>query len=215
MKKLFIFDFDGTLVNTLTDVSICFNKALEYYGFNTHPIEKYEELVGGNLDSIVKNILPNGYVTQDNINKLKLKYKEIYESFEKPNTKMFDGIEDFLRKLQSSGVRIAINSNKSQHILESTCKKIFPNINFDGIIGYVENVPSKPDPSGVYKLMELNCVSKEETIYIGDGETDVRTAENAGVDSVLVTWGKLGNTLKEDQAVKFVACKVEDLFRLI
>jgi len=92
MRKLLIFDCDGTLVDTVKDVAICFNGALEYYGFPTYPIDDYGGIVGGNLETIVTRLLPENARTTENVEKVKTKYRALYSASDKPNTKPFEGI---------------------------------------------------------------------------------------------------------------------------
>ena len=215
MKKLLIFDFDGTLVDTITDAALCFNRALERYGFEPYPVSDYGRVVGGNLDVIFSKLLKEENRTEENIEKLKNSYREIYLNDNKPNTVPFDGITTLLELLKSKGCYIAINTNKAQPLVEDLCHKIFPSINFDGIVGFVEGYPSKPNPYGVNKLMSENKVTKEQTIYIGDGKTDIETAKKAGIDCIFVTWGQGEKNLIYDDNVSFIANSVEDLFRIL
>lgn len=214
MKKLAIFDFDGTLVDTITDVGHCFNKTLEYFGFKPFPLEQYGKVVGGNLEVIFSKLLDENDRTEENILKLKEKYREVYSLDEKPNTKPFEGVIGVLEKLTSHGVLIAINTNKAQVLTEQLCEKLFKKINFVDVIGYCDDRPCKPDPCAVNKLMSANNVDASGTVYIGDGLTDIKTAENAGIDCVLVSWGQGDvETLKKEAAVSFVANSPGDILR--
>lgn len=215
-KKLVIFDFDGTLVDTIIDAGRCFNKALESFGFRTYPVEDYGNIVGGNLDVIFSKLLDQQYQTAENIANLKAKYREIYSLDEKPNTKPFDGILHVLRKLNKDGISIAINTNKAQILVDELCKKEFPDIKFAAVFGYHDGIPSKPDPYAVNETMKLCNVSASETIYIGDGLTDVKTAQNANIDCILVTWGQGDvKTILEEHQNLFVANAPEEIFKFL
>ena len=215
MKKLLIFDFDGTLVNTITDVALCFNRALERYGFEPYPVSDYGRVVGGNLDVIFSKLLKEEHRTNENIEKLKNAYREIYLNDDKSNTVPFNGITTLLESLKNKGYYVAINTNKAQPLVDNLCRKIFPHINFDGIVGFVEGRPSKPDSYGINKLISANNVTKEQTIYIGDGKTDIETAKRAGIDCIFVTWGQGEKSLMYDDSVNFVAHSAEDIFRFL
>lgn len=217
MKKLVIFDLDGTLIDTLIDAVRCFNKVLEHFGFKTYSIEEYGYLFGGNLEVIFSKILEEKYRTKEIISKLKNKYREIYALDPKPNTKPFDGIMDVLKKLNADeNISIAINTNKSQVLAEKLCENIFAEINFSGIFGYTEDRPSKPNPYAVYELMKINSVLPHETIYVGDSITDVKTAKNADVDCVFVNWknSDISDFLAENN-VSFVANVPADILKFL
>lgn len=215
-KKLVIFDFDGTLVDTIIDAARCFNKALECFGFKTYPIEQYGNIVGGNLDVIFAKLLDKHFQTEENLSNLKAKYREIYSSDEKPNTKPFDGILTVLEKLTQDRIFIAINTNKAQVLVDTLCAKVFPTIKFTAIYGYSDGKPSKPDPHAVNEIMKICDVNKNETIYVGDGVTDIKTANNAEVDCILVTWGQ-GNVreIQKENKGLFVANKPSDILSFL
>lgn len=129
MKKLCIFDFDGTLVNTITDVALSFNKALKKCGFKEHDLKEYKHFVGGNLENVVSKVLGENR-TEENISKVKNIYLDIYSKSDKINTKPYENIKETLQELQNKKVKIAINTNKKQELTEELCKKMFPEINF-------------------------------------------------------------------------------------
>lgn len=217
MKKLVIFDLDGTLIDTIIDAGRCFNKVLERFGFKTYPLEQYGCLVGGNLEVIFSNLLEEQYRTEEIISKLKNKYREVYALDPKPNTKPFDGVLDVLKKLsERKDISIAINTNKSQVLAEKLCKEMFSDVNFSGIFGYVDDRPSKPDPYAVNELMKINNVLPEEAIYVGDSLTDIKTAQNAGIDCVFVNWLNADiSALLEENNVRFVANVPEDILAFL
>lgn len=199
--KLCIFDFDGTLVNTIIDVAICFNKALKAYGFKEYNIREYNHLVGGDLETVVSKLLTEENRNEKNIYNVRNYYYDLYSKSKKENTKPYPYIIELLKELQEKKIKIGINTNKKQELTESLCKKFFPNINFIKIIGYSNTYPSKPNPEGVYSIIKEANSSKKGTLYIGDGNTDIETAKNAKIDMALVTWGQ--NT-EEDLNNKYV-----------
>lgn len=218
MKKVCIFDFDGTLVNTITDVAICFNQTLEKFGYNSHPIELYKNFIGGNLETVIGRLLKYNQtkkVTDEDVKNIKEYYSNLYLNSKKENTKPYDGIMDLLIKLQENNIFLAINTNKKQILTEELCKKFFKDIKFEKIIGYKENYPSKPDPTGVYEIVETLNLEKQDAVYIGDTISDVKTAENAGIDAVFVEWGQGKEEDKNSDAVKLIVNKTEDIYNFI
>lgn len=206
MKKLMIFDFDGTLVDTITDVAISFNGALEKCGFPQYPLEEYGRLVGGNLETIVSRLLPQDCVTPENVERVKAMYRTIYKNSPKPNTKPYPGIEQLLLSLRQAGCTLAVNSNKGQELLEDMVSRIFPENPFAAVVGYLESRPSKPDPFGVDLICRECGESLENAVYVGDGASDIRTAENAGIPCVFVTWGQGSQKDSEDP---YISCRAE------
>ena len=216
MKKVCVFDFDGTLLNTVEDAAICYNKALELYGFKTHPIEQYGSFFGGNIDTIVKKILKgNKNVTQEDRDNVKQAYINLYLNSEKVNTRPYDGIVELLKNLQKNEIKIAINTNKRQVLVDELCEKYFQNIKFEKIIGNIENYPPKPDPQAVYDILEHCNEEKCNAVYIGDGKTDIITASNAGIDMIFVKWGQGKEEDINNSVVKAVVSKPEDIYNYI
>lgn len=188
MKKLAIFDFDGTMFNSIDDVIICFNKALTLHGFPTLTYDEYLDVLGGNIDEVVAMILKDGN-TPENIKLIKDSYGKLYSESEKENSKPFPDIHRVLKSLQEAGIVIAVNSNRKNDSLNYFIEKDFSDIDFAAIEGHNPAHPSKPDPFAVNRIMKKANVSKEESLYIGDSSTDIKTARNAGIECIIVKWG--------------------------
>ncbi|WP_407379794.1 HAD family hydrolase [Methanobrevibacter sp.] len=188
MKKLYIFDFDGTLFDTVHDVVICLNEALSVNNFPTLSDSEYVERLGGNINEIVSLVLKDQN-TPENIELIKKTYTPLYDDSPKDKSVPFDGIRQLLEKLQDSGALIAINSNRTTQSIKHFTDKFLKDIDFILIEGHNENYPSKPSPIGVNRIIDKADVSLDEAIYIGDSITDIKTAQNAGVDCVIVKWG--------------------------
>ncbi len=188
MKKLYIFDFDGTLFDTVHDVVICLNEALSVNNFPTLSDSEYVERLGGNINEIVSLVLKDKN-TPENIELIKNTYQPLYDDSPKEKSVPFDGVNELLEYLQDNGALLAINSNRTTESIKHFTDKFLSDIDFLLIEGHNENYPSKPSPIGVNKIIDKAGVSSDEVIYIGDSITDIKTAKNAGVDCVIVTWG--------------------------
>lgn len=188
MKRLAIFDFDGTLFNSVDDVIICFNKALAKLDFPTLTRDELIGCLGGNIDEIISLVLKDNN-TPENIELLKDTYLNIYYPSKKENTLPFPNAHELLRQLQDNGTILAINSNRFSDSLEYFVERFFSDIDFIEIEGHNYDTPSKPSPVGVNNIIKKAEVAKEEALYIGDSATDIKTAENAGIDCIIVKWG--------------------------
>lgn len=188
MKKLAIFDFDGTIVDSVKDVVIHLNEALSLHGFSTLTSDEYVKYLGGNVDEIVSLVLEDKS-SPENIKLVKDTYLDIYYSSKKENTLPYPKSHEILHKLQDMGVILAINSNRFNDSIQTFVDRFFYDINFLVIIGHDFDYPSKPDPYGVNEIVKMADVSLDETIYIGDSNTDILTAKNAGIDCLVVSWG--------------------------
>ena len=208
MLKLVIFDFDGTLVDTIQDVAICFNEALRFYGFPEWTLDDMCTLIGGDLETIVSKLLPKNEVSRTNIDNVKAKYRELYLAYDKPNSLPYPGIMDMLNELKQKNIKIAVNSNKGQMLLDNMVSKIFGHAFFDCVVGYSEERPSKPDPFGVELILKETNIEREMAIYVGDGASDIKTAYNSGIPCCFVTWGQ-GNDVRKES--KFEVNTVEEL----
>lgn len=186
--KLAIFDFDGTLFDSITDVMICFNEVLASHGFPTLTREEFIICLGGNIDEIVSLILGEN-ATPENISLIKEEYGKLYSTSDKKHTLPFEGCLDVLRQLMDENVLLAINSNRTTSSIRFFVEKFFSEIDFLSIEGHNPPYPSKPNPYGVEKILKIVNVAPEDAVYIGDSIKDIQTAQNAGIDCVIVSWG--------------------------
>lgn len=206
MKRLAIFDFDGTLMDSVDDVVMSFNKALAMYDLPTLTREDYIGYLGGNIDDIVSLVLGDK-CTPENMDSFKKVYLNFYESSKKEATVPFPESHDTLERLQRNGVLLAINSNRFTYSIEYFASQFFDDIGFIAIEGHELDFPSKPDPYGINKIIKEADVTPDEAIYIGDSITDIETAKNAGIDCVIVKWG-YGN--RQDWENDYILEAVDD-----
>lgn len=214
MKKLYIFDFDGTLFDSIHDVLICFNKTLTVYDFPTLTREQLIPCLGGNIDEIVSLVLGENS-SPENIEKVKETYLGFYNPSKKELTVPFDGAYEVLKKLQDKNILLGVNSNRLTYSLKELVEKYFQDINFIGIEGHNYDNPSKPDPFGANNIIKKAGVDLSEAVYIGDSITDIITAQNAGIDCILVSWGYAKKEDFENDYVLDVINNIHDLLNFI
>ena len=189
MKRLVIFDLDGTLLNTIEDLGEAANYALEKTGYPTHSIASYPYFVGNGVSKLLQRVLPEDARTEENVNELRKYFMEYYEVHNTDNTKPYPGITELLEQLQDDGVKLAVASNKYDSAVKKLITHYFPQIKWAAIEGQKEGVPVKPDPSIVFEILSKCPTKKSDVLYIGDSGVDMETARRACVTSCGVTWG--------------------------
>ena len=187
MVKAILFDLDGTLLHTLPDLCACMNAALRHYRFPAITLEQTRAFVGHGGREFMRRALPPD--RRDLADECYAYYREIHVRWKNENTKMFEGEAQFLKDLERRGVKKAIVTNKAQNSTEVLCRTLLGGYSFDVVIGNDEKFPAKPDPSGTLAVLEKLGVRKEKAVFVGDGDTDVQTARNAGIRCVSVLWG--------------------------
>lgn len=189
MKKLVVFDLDGTLVDSIVDLGNAVNFALKNHNLSLRPMSDYYTFVGNGMEDLVRRSM--GSVGSDNELYLKVRkdFNEHYNAHSNDNTIAYKGIPELLEALKCRGIKTAVLTNKAQEYVGDILKKCFPSFNFDLYYGQRQGVERKPHPQAFEMLLKELKVSKEDCLYIGDSEVDVKTAFNVGVELVAVTWG--------------------------
>ena len=197
---IIIFDLDGTLINTISDLGQACNHALAACGFPTHKIEDYPRLVGNGVNKLIERALPQEHRNEETVLRLREYFVPYYDEHNCDFTRPYDGIPELLEALKRksdeamrrTGERwfLAVASNKYQAATEKIVAQLFPGV-FDIVLGERVGVERKPNPQIVYDILStlntqhstLNC------LYIGDSLVDAETARAAGATLVLCTWG--------------------------
>ena len=187
MKKLVIFDLDGTLLNTIADLAKACNYALGSMGFATHPVQAYAYMVGNGVRNLMKRAQPDA--DDETIDQLLEYFKEYYNEHCLDNTKPYPGINELLSALTEKGIAIAVASNKYQEATGKLIEKCFPEFNFVAVEGQQEGRHKKPDPSIIFTILEKHPTPKRDVVYVGDSAVDIETAKRACVESIGVSWG--------------------------
>ena len=189
MKKLVIFDLDGTLLNTIADLANSTNYALKVLGYPIHEPDKYNFMVGNGINKLFERALPDGEKTEENVLRVRQEFVPYYDQHNADKSRPYPGVTELLETLQTAGMQLAVASNKDQAATEKLIAHYFPKIKFTAVFGQREGIPVKPDPIIVKEILQIAKVQEEETLYVGDSGVDMQTAINAGVTSCGVTWG--------------------------
>ncbi|MEG1005221.1 HAD family hydrolase [Bacteroides sp.] len=211
MKKLVIFDLDGTLLNTIADLAASTNHALASLGFPTHDTAAYPFMVGNGINKLFERALPEGEKTEDNIRRVRQAFVPHYDVHNADASSPYPGIPELLHTLQSQGIQLAVASNKYQAATEKLVAHYFPHITFTAVFGQREGINVKPDPTIVFDILRIANVSKDEVLYVGDSGVDMQTAINAGVTSCGVTWGFRPRAELEALHPDYIVDKAEEI----
>lgn len=185
-KDTFVFDLDGTLLNTLTDLTNAVNFALESVGYEKRTEDQVRKAVGNGIAKLVERSLPGG-AKDPHFDEAFNVFKSYYGEHCLDNTHAYDGIYELIDGLKERGMKLAVVSNKADFAVKELCSKLFGQIPV--AIGESENVRKKPAPDSLIAAVDALGSTLERTVYIGDSDVDIQTAKNAGVGCISVTWG--------------------------
>ncbi len=183
----FIFDMDGTLLNTLPDLTVVVNKALEMEGFPTHSQEEVLSYVGNGALALARLAVPDE-ATEEQAQNVFRNFKALYGEFGMALTTEFEGMNETLQALKAAGKKLGIMSNKFEGGVRDVEAKFFPGL-FDVSHGESDAIPRKPDPTGLLVCAGEMGVVPDNCAYFGDSATDLVAAHNAGMYAVGCTWG--------------------------
>lgn len=189
MYKLIIFDLDGTLLDTIDDIRDSLNFALKKQGFPNYSVEKVKRFVGSGVNQMIARAIHGLTDDQVLIQTIKNDYLEKYELTQKNKTKPYDNIIETLNKIKENNFTIAVLSNKPIKDTKNIISFYFGEDIFDSVIGQIEDIPVKPDPTLINKIIKDYSFNKNEVLFVGDSDVDMMTAKNANVDSCFVSWG--------------------------
>lgn len=186
MVKGVIFDLDGTLLNTLFDLHAAVNFALRKCSYPLRTLDEIRGFVGDGVVMLMHRSVPSGTDEQDEKICFEL-FRKYYLEHMNDTTAPYDGACEYIEKLHGMGIKTAVVSNKLHSAVEELCEKFFPLV--DCCFGVSEESDRKPCPVNVERALEKMGCQKNEAVYFGDSEVDMKTAGNASVPFVAVAWG--------------------------
>ena len=210
LKKAVLFDLDGTLLDTLADLKNAVNYILNKYGYPEKSLEETKANLGFGAAELIKRSLPNG-VDSDRFAIYLEEYKAYYNAHSQIETAPYTGVLDVIRNLKGRGVKVAVVSNKPDLAVGLLCRDYFDGL-IDFSVGDRADINRKPDAAPVKLAMEkLGC---EKAVFVGDSEIDVKTAQNAKLPCVSVTWGFRDKQCLKEQGAEYFADTMEELEQL-
>ena len=183
----YIFDLDGTLLDTLQDLANAVNHAMRRMDYPERTVDEVRRFIGNGIRMLIKRAAPQD-ISSDDYDKTLAIFMAYYLEHIADYTKPYDGIIDVINTLKQKGCKVAVVSNKADEAAKKVVKDFFGDI-FDLVVGKMYRFPSKPAPDSVLYVIETLGADKSKCVYSGDSEVDVQTAHNAGLPCVGVTWG--------------------------
>ena len=214
--KACIFDLDGTLTNTLESMTYSVNLTLEEMGLSKITKDQCRLFVGNGARVLIeKSLKAAGDTDASRIEEGMEIYGRIFDRNCTYHVTPYEGIPEMLKALKDKGIQLAVLSNKPDRQTVKVVKAIFGEELFDYAQGQKEGIRRKPEPDGVWYLMEQMHVSKEECLYIGDSEVDAATGRNAGLKTIGVLWGFRARKTLETAGVDDLIDRPDELLQFV
>ena len=189
MYQCYIFDLDGTLLDTLGDLSASVNYALREHGMPEHSLDEVRRFVGNGVRLLMERAVPDGAANPQFEDAFST-FRQHYMAHSLDTTRPYDGIPETLTALRQRGCHIAVVSNKMMAATQELCRHFFPDT-IEVAIGEheAEGIRKKPAPDTVYAALCQLGAEKDHAVYVGDSDVDIQTAANAGLPCISVLWG--------------------------
>ena len=189
MKKYdgVLFDLDGTVLDTLADLVNSVNYVLKTFGFPHRSVTEVRGFLGNGIRKLIERSLPEP-VEPERFEKILGCFREYYTAHCEIKTKPYPGILSLVEKIKEAGIAVGMVSNKNDAAVQTLAETFFPGV-FDVVMGQRETLAPKPAPDMVNLALGTLGLDAKRCLYVGDSEVDKMTADNAGMDCALVTWG--------------------------
>ncbi len=189
MFEAVLFDLDGTLLDTLEDLANAMNRVLESWRLPTHALDKYRLFVGDGVENLVRRALPENMRDPPNLSRGVRAMREEYSKAWAVCTRPYPGVTELLEGLSARAVPMAILSNKPDDFTKEMVRTMLGSWRFHPVLGERPAVPRKPDPASALEIASQLGVQPQSFLYLGDTDTDMRTAVAAGMFPVGALWG--------------------------
>ena len=214
MIKGLIFDLDGTLIDSIGDIHYSVNLAFKEYGYDEVSFDFVKLNTGRGFRKLIQDCLPQ-IIDEKLIDDITATYTEYYGQHCGERTKPYEGIHDTLKKLQELNIKLAVNSNKKDVYTKQLMKTIFPDINFICVYGERDGVKNKPNPETANEIVLKMGLNKNEVLYVGDSEVDIKTAKNGGFRSIGCKWGFRGEDILIKEGATYIIDKPIEMVEIV
>ncbi|MEN3944011.1 HAD family hydrolase [Prosthecobacter sp. SYSU 5D2] len=206
MLKAFIFDLDGTLIDSLADIAESINRMLDARGYPRCEVEIFKQMVGDGMEKLVERALPEAVRSEELIRICTEEYRSLYDTLWKQQTEPYADIVKNLNELKKRGLKTGVISNKAHRFTVPMTEHFFGAGFFDLILGQRLEVPRKPDPAGAHEAAAMLGVDIHECAYVGDSGIDMQFAKSSGMLAIGVDWGFRSVTeLRDNGAVHVIS----------
>lgn len=206
-----IFDLDGTLLDTLSDIADSTNNVLAKRGYPTHPVDDYRFFVGDGVKVLIERVLPSGERTPALVEHCVSEMREEYARNWNVKSRPYAGVPKLLNGLVGLGLSMAVLSNKPDDFTRKCVEALLPDIEFGVVVGQRTGVPQKPDPTGALEVAQRLAVQPERIVLLGDSGIDMQTAVNAGMYPVGVLWGFRSGAELAENGARLLLAQPEEL----
>ena len=212
MYETIVFDLDGTLLDTLDDLTAAVNFALTKNHLKTRTREEVRNFIGNGIVKLMERAV--GEPEKADFTQILQDFKVYYKEHCSVYTKPYDGIMELLSALKNRGVKLAMLSNKADFAVKMLAKEYFGDLFLEAIGENEEaGIRKKPAPDSLFAVLQHLGTDKTATVYVGDSEVDIQTAQNAGVDCISVTWGFKDKEFLIDNGATVLVDKPMDILR--
>lgn len=213
MYKTVIFDLDGTLLDTLEDLADSVNEMLRKFSCPERSLEEIRQFVGNGMKKLVERSVSADF-DQKNFDSAYEFFRLSYSKNMQNKTRPYEGIITCLEELKRLGIKTIVTSNKNDDAVKNLCKEYFGDL-LNLAVGAKEGIPSKPSPEMVFSAIREIGAEKEDCIFVGDSDTDILTAKNAGLKSVGVLWGFRNREILEKAEADFIIFSPEEIITIV
>ena len=211
--KAVLYDMDGTVLDTLADLTDAVNVSLRRFGLPEQPAMHVRDVLGNGARRLIMGCLPEG--TDERTADAVLEfYKPYYDAHCREKTAPYPGITELMQRLRDAGVKQAVVSNKPDGAVKELAELFFGGL-IESAVGESETVRLKPCPDAVLAAAKLMGVSKDECVYVGDSEVDIETARRAGMDCISVAWGFRDEDMLRAEGAACIVHSAEELFEAL
>ena len=211
--SLAIFDMDGTILNTLDDMTDSVNAVLGRHNLPLHTADEVRFMVGNGIPKLIERAVPGGSENPD-FQQILSDFVAYYETHCAIKTAPYPGVVECIRWLRDAGMKIAVNTNKVESAAVALCDDYFPGL-FDVISGSRPEIPPKPAPDGIFEILRRAGMDIKSdavrAVFIGDSDVDLQTGMNAGLDVIGVDWGFRGKKFLLEHGARVIAMTAREL----